>query len=554
MNKNYMYVFLLLSFFGYSQITDLVEPRSWNNNFSDETIEMVSIPFEELARYMEEDLNAAQQSLAKPYRFGARLQTNVTRQTHGETITLENDDVIWRVGFESEGAKTLNFLIRNYNLAEGAELVIYNADRSMKMGPYTSNENNEINEITTWPIDGSKVYMEFFEPSGVVGQSSFTISELVHGYRTVTKEEVTVRALNSSGPCNIDADCPLGDNFTLQKKAVVMLVTGANGFCSGTLVNNTAEDKKPYILTANHCGAGPGQEVPVNSVRSWAFRFNWISPNPVCADPLGTPSTDGPFLQTVNGATVKASAGLADMLLMEVNNPIPATWDVVFAGWSRSTTAPSFTTGIHHPSGDIMKICRDNNSPSRTNLFFNGFSGTQVWFINGGGGGGWEQGVTEPGSSGSQLLDSNGLLIGVLSGGSAACNGNSDNGGVDYYGRLDAGWFTVGNFLDPNPGNLAMTVGHLQNVLSVDSFNLTEYIEIYPNPSNGIIYFKSALQTNEKVDYILTDVQGKFIERSTIDLTFNAESEIHLKNVNPGIYFLRFQSDNINEVKKIVIN
>ncbi|WP_299526933.1 T9SS type A sorting domain-containing protein [Winogradskyella sp.] len=555
MIKNYLFAFAfaLVAFSGYSQVTDLVEPKSWNNNLSDDNIELVSMPFEDLARYMEEDLSKTQGSMAKPYRFGAKLQTNVTRQSHGESITLENDDVIWRVGFESVGAKTLNFIIRDYNLVEGAELYIYNADRSMKMGPYTNNENNDINEITTWPIDGDKVYVEFYEPSEVIGQSTFTITELVHGYRSVPANEAYAKALNDSGSCNIDVDCPLGDNFDLQKRSVVMLVSNGNGFCTGTLVNNTAEDRTPYILTANHCWANPGQNAPVNTTRSYAFRFNWISPNPSCA--TFTNSTDGPFLQTLNGAIVRASDGDSDMLLLETTtaNAIPSDWDVVFAGWSRSTTTPTFTTGIHHPSGDIMKICRDNNPPSRTSVSFWGFT-NRVWLINSGSNGGWEQGVTERGSSGSQLLDANGLLIGVLSGGSAACSGTNDNGGFDYYGRLDRGWSDVSSFLDPI-GTGTITTDHLENLaLSVDDFDQTGFFQIYPNPSNGVIYFTSKLQSNEKLDYVLTDLQGKLVLKGTTDLRFDDQNEIQLKGITPGVYFLSFESENIKEVKKILIN
>ncbi|WP_299364902.1 T9SS type A sorting domain-containing protein [Winogradskyella sp.] len=555
MIKNYLFAFAfaLISFSGYSQVTDLVEPKSWSNNFSDDEIELVSMPFEDLAKFMEEDLRKTQESMAKPYRFGAKLQTNVTRQSHGESIILENDDVIWRVGFESVGAKTLNFIIRDYNLVEGAELYIYNADRSMKMGPYTSSENNDINEITTWPIDGDKVYLEFYEPSEVAGQSTFTIAELVHGYRSIPANNAYSKALNDSGSCNIDADCPLGDNFDLQKRSVVMLVAGGNGFCTGTLVNNTSEDGTPYILTANHCGAGFGQEAPVNATASWAFRFNWISPNPSCA--TFTPSTNGPFLQTLNGAIVRASDGDSDMLLLEATaaNAIPSDWDVVFAGWSRSTTVPAFTTGIHHPSGDIMKICRDDDPSLRVNVSFNGFT-NRVWFIDDGANGGWEQGVTEPGSSGSQLLDASGLLIGVLSGGSAACVGTNDNNGFDFYGRLDRGWSDVGSFLDPiSTGTI--TTDHLENLsLSVDDFNQTGFFQIYPNPSNGIIYFTSKLQSNEKLHYALTDVQGKLVLKSTMDLRYGDQNEIQLEGITPGIYFLSFESENIREVKKIIIN
>jgi hypothetical protein len=194
------------------------------------------------------------------------------------------------------------------------------------------------------------------------------------------------------------------------------------------LINNTANDGTPYFLTANHCFSDPS---------SWAFRFGWISPNPVCAS--NTPSTDGPTNMTISGATEIARDGGSDFALVEINQAIPEDWDRVFAGWDRSDITPDFTVGIHHPSGDIMKVCRDNDQPTQT---ING--GAQTWEITGAGGG-WEIGVTEPGSSGSPLFDAEGRIIGQLYGGGAACSGTVDNDLFDYYGRLGVSWEGAGS-------------------------------------------------------------------------------------------------------------
>ena len=89
-------------------------------------------------------------------------------------------------------------------------------------------------------------------------------------------------------------------------------------------------------------------------------------------------------------------------------------------------TTVTEATGIHHPSGDVKKICRENDSPFHSNA-----AGAAVWYINQ-----WEEGVTEPGSSGSPLFDQNHRIIGQLYGGLAACSGTNNNGQYDYYGRI----------------------------------------------------------------------------------------------------------------------
>ncbi len=102
-----------------------------------------------------------------------------------------------------------------------------------------------------------------------------------------------------------------------------------------------------------------------------------------------------------------------------------------------------------------MKICRDDDSPSKQVN-----AGAQTWEILGGGGQGWELGVTEPGSSGSPLFDDQGRIIGQLYGGAAACSGTNDNNAFDYYGRIGVAWDTgssattrLEDWLDPQGSN-----------------------------------------------------------------------------------------------------
>ena len=186
--------------------------------------------------------------------------------------------------------------------------------------------------------------------------------------------------------------------------------------CTGALINNTAEDKTPYFLSANHCYE---RTVGTANPANFSMRFNWISPNPVCA--ATTASTDAIDNFTISSSTFRARNADSDVLLVEINNPIPVSWDVTYAGWDKTDTNPSFEVGIHHPSGDIMKVSRDDDGATKTTS-----DGTDVWLIGGtsaGSGNGWEIGVTEGGSSGSPLFDQNGRVIGQLFGGQAACSG-----------------------------------------------------------------------------------------------------------------------------------
>jgi hypothetical protein len=155
----------------------------------------------------------------------------------------------------------------------------------------------------------------------------------------------------------------------------------------------------------------------------------------VCATTSNSES--GPTNLTISGGTLRARSTNADFCLVEINSEIPSDWNRVFAGWDRTDNFPDFTVGIHHPSGDVMKVCRDDDAPTKEVN-----AGAQTWEITGGGGQGWELGVTEPGSSGSPLFDDQGRIIGQLYGGAAACSGTNDNNAFDYYGRFGVSWDT----------------------------------------------------------------------------------------------------------------
>jgi len=289
-------------------------------------------------------------------------------------------------------------------------------------------------------VHGSEIIVDYYEPKTAFNQGSFTISNVIHGYRSLDKIQKDLsKALNSSDDCNIDIHCPLGVGWENQVRSVAMIVVGGSGICTGALINNSCDDGIPYFLTANHCLGG--------STANWAFRFNWASPpgTESCATTALSVDPGMPYDQSLNGATVLASGTQADFALLKIDNMTVTdaiNWNLFYAGWNNDDTDGLITqaTGIHHPSGDVMKICREDNAP-----YHNTAAGAQVWYINQ-----WEQGVTEPGSSGSPLFDQNGRIIGQLYGGLAACSGTSNNGQYDYYGRLGVSWsLGVGDYLDP---------------------------------------------------------------------------------------------------------
>jgi hypothetical protein len=445
MKKLIFLCFLMFTIVASSQVTNEGTPLSWKVLNDQDGVATKELPVFDLEQVKAEDaINDTR--FDRPWRFGYMHSVDYGFED-GQWTTLENGDRIWRLAVESKNALSLNFIFDQFSIPEGSFVYLYNEDRSDLLGAYTSVQNQDSGILGTWLVKGKKVFVEYFEPVNVAGQGILHIAKATHGYRNAETFQAS-KGLNDSGNCNLDVDCPIGDDWIDKKdhnkRSVGILLSGGSGFCSGALINNTNNDGTPYFLTANHCFSNPN---------AWSFRFGWISPNPVCAST--TNSTNGPTNQTISGATLRARSTNADFCLVEINNDIPSDWNRVFAGWDRSDNTPDFTVGIHHPAGDIMKVCRDDDEPTKEPN-----AGAQTWEIRGGSRQGWELGVTEGGSSGSPLFDGEGRIIGQLYGGAAACSGTNDNNAFDYYGRFGISWDTgssqstrLEDWLDPVGSN-----------------------------------------------------------------------------------------------------
>lgn len=427
---------ILLSVSTFAQLKDLGNPKSWDKNL--DNLPAVKMPSFDLRALEEED---ATNALLKdrPFRFGKKFDTHYNFSNSGRWTVLDNGDRIWQIRFQSQDAVTMNFILTDFYLPKGAAIYLYNNNRTNLLGAYTELQNSDAKELGTWLVDGDDVWIEYYEPKKVQGQGSFTISNVTHGYRSISQFDPE-KGLGESGNCNHDVDCPIDEDLNElknhNKKGVALILSNGVDWCTGSLINNTLQDGTPYLLTANHCYSNPA---------TYSFRFNWISLDPVCATTEN--STNGSTNQVISGSELIARRAESDFLLLELNEDIPGNWDAVWNGWDRSDVAPAKTFGIHHPAGDIMKVCVDNDSPEAIEP-----NGQEVWHISD-----WDLGVTEGGSSGSPLFDPNGRIIGQLWRGWAACSGTNDNGEYDEYGRFGISWDAgstpsarLKEWLDPN--------------------------------------------------------------------------------------------------------
>lgn len=477
-----------------------------------------------------------------PWRFGFNNKVELNMNNSGSWMNLQNGGKIWRLKLSCENALTVNLTLDNVVIPEGNELYVYNPEKNFILGKFTSDHLYE-GELGTELVPGNTAIVEYYvSPENLNEIAKLNINTITHGYRTAS--EFQEKAFGSSGSCNMNANCSDADPWELQKRSAIMLVSGSNGFCSAALINNTQNDGKPYVLTANHCYSNPA---------NWIFRFNWqadvsdINQLDCTIDPSSSPS-----FNSLSGGVLRARRTPSDFCLVEitgglVSGTVPNSYGAFFAGWDNTDNIPTSALCFHNPRGDIKKVSFDDAPLVSGNGMMSTEEDSQ-WEVE------WDRGTTtEGGSSGSPLFDQNGRIIGQLWGGGASC---FDLSAPDFYGKVSYSWNPSGSnstnqlkyWLDPNDDGVTVLDG-FSPTASVKNIAKYEFA-IYPNPNNGVFTVQMDQNTTGISSVKITDISGRIIYQSSESKN---QFEISLANLTTGNYLIQIENNGGSVTKRLSI-
>ncbi len=390
------------------------------------------------------------------HEIGRSVPANLTMENSGSWFDLPDGRKVWILRLKTPGAIATTAEIFDLFIPAGAQFFIYDPAGQTRYGAYTVSDNGEF--FGSDIIKGDEVVFEYVQPSNVKETARMNIKDIFHLYRDVEFIKST-KDFGDSESCEVNVRCsPVGDNWTDERRGVarIYVINGTEaGWCSGTFINNTAQDCKKYFLTAYHCGLKTnGTFSPTYS--QWRFYFNFESST--CTNPTSQPSYN-----MLTGATERAKASItggSDFILCELSGTITAAMNLYMNGWNKATTPSVPGVSIHHPYGDIKKISTYNTLSTTT--WSGGASNAHwrvVWVSNSNG---W--GVTEGGSSGAPLFDNGGKVIGTLTGGGSYCTAQSQPdayGKFSYHWESNAGGTTtqLKTWLDPNTSGVATLTG-----------------------------------------------------------------------------------------------
>lgn len=411
-----------------------------------------------------------------PARVGMILPYVVNVTEKGVWDTLGDGTKVCRLLLHVSGAKAVSLYYDRFNIPEGGKLFIYNKEKTHVLGAYTSASNPRGGRFATEYVAGEDIVMEYVAEENA-GMPDIQVSEIGYGYNHLEVNKDAASYSNSyvkpdlgfhaSDDDMVDINCsPEGDAWQNQKKGVAKIVYRLqNGqfYASGTLVNNTRQDKTLYWLTADHNFRG---RVTADTFADMIFYFD----NERKPDNWGT--TVEPPSKTIVGAEYMYGdhlQGGTDVALLKITGTYDESYDFFWNGWDVADVPATHGVSIHHPKLDVKKIStftepaftatwKSNEAVGKTDAHWgvnlvrtpNGFS------------------LTEKGSDGGPLFNQEGKVVGVLTG------KNIDYTESDtrtYYGKLAACWETVdpasgkslSDYLDPDHTGVQSLEGRYQD-------------------------------------------------------------------------------------------
>ncbi len=411
-------------------------PPSFENRSLNSEVDHVIVPAPSLDLLLQEADNY--QKNGQIYKIADLIPVVISINNSGTWDVLDDGTRIWRLHISSKGAKGIALYYDDFYLPEHTKLYLYNENHRHVIGAFDSRNNPRlVSNFSTEIIQGETVCLELIQMPEATEQANIEIYQISYVFRGVDdligqyKNERPTGGVGSSQGCEINVNCPEGEDWQAQKTGIAEIFTGT-GLCTGSVINNTSFDGTPYFLSADHCG-GSGEDFS-----GWQFYFHYESEG--CDDP-----TSEPVYNTITGAVRRARGDQntgTDFLLLELDCTVGdlSSLGVCYNGWNRGTEPPQSGVTIHHPAGDIKKI--STYSDVATESTFNTCPPNEHWKVQ------WVEtvsgfGVTEGGSSGCPLFNEEKLIVGTCSGGASYC-GASEFSSNDLFGKFDYHWESNG--------------------------------------------------------------------------------------------------------------
>ncbi len=486
------------------------------NEFSAlEDVELITLPPLSKEKLVEEEVKSLVKLEKGIYKIGIieelpeKVRVIGENPSHSYWQLLPNGSLLWAIDIEFPESIGIRVnILSNTTTSEKVEFwVIPISANTQPVGPFNTKEILSLsNWLPTCFSDKVRVICSI-HPEGTINEVYFEISEVIGIYQD------PIQLLTKAGSCNLDFTCyPEWANVGKGVVGLGVVSSPYALFCTGTLIaDNDPCTQIPYILTANHCVSSQSGYRSGDTVE-----FYWFYQTSTCN---GTPPSLSTVPRTTGGADYLAGmggnayyGGGNDFTLLRMRNSPPE--EAVFVGWTTAVIAiGTSVTDIHHPSGSYKRISfgKKTNNQNPYSYYYHEVT--------------WDEGTTEPGSSGSPLmLTATKQIIGQLWGGGASCSTPTE---PDYFGRFDVTYRFAQDFLEPPAVSFSETSFLIEEQNYTKEITLTLNLPARSNGGEVSIRIETTNAT-EGVDFALSSQTVAFTPNSTQNsLSFNLFDNTH---------------------------
>ena len=381
-----------------------------------------------------------------------RVQVGIGRATQGRA-GASSAALVWQEAgslsvakweVNSPGAKALRVAFAAGGAPAGMELRVTGENDATIYGPFTAKDITAAGDVFWTPtVEGERAIIEVRVPSAARGDVALWIPTVSHFFVSPSDPKADTLA-KASQSCEVNLICRSATDPALARAGTAvarMVFSDGTGqyLCTGTVLNNTANNGIPYFATAAHC-------ISTQSEAS-SLETRWFYDTTTC-----TGTGTNPAQRTLTGGAALIYADtVSDFTLLKLNDTPPS--GVTYAGWNAAAlTSNTPLTAIHHPSGDVKKVSLATFGGFGTTSLATGSFSIVNWNSI-------QTGVTEGGSSGSGIFWNDGtnyLYRGGLLGGPSSCTASSGQL-YDYYSRFDRAYTAVAQYLSPTPCSYALS-------------------------------------------------------------------------------------------------
>jgi len=349
--------------------------------------------------------------LAEPgtlVKVGIHRSVAPTALSAGAWITTSEGGRLWRMSLRSPGSVGMRVEFRNFSVGSGK---VWLYDGAQVAGPYSGRGTFGNGQFWSATVLSEVVTIEYEPEAGRVETApSFEIGTVSHR-ASVSRRPLHsgVRGTVSTDPaasCNLDPNCyPEWQPAMSMVSDLLFEDNGSEYACTGSAVATRDDSFIPYLLTAGHC---INDEEAARSLETfWTYQTSSCGATPPANRQGSTQSTVGGHLL----ASGTLPAGDYSLVLLK---DVPA--GVTFSGWDMGDPGMGDPlAGIHHPMASWKRISFGERIGDSDQIVEGALAPANLYLqVN------LDRGVVEPGSSGSPLFSSPGVIVGTLTYGPAS--------------------------------------------------------------------------------------------------------------------------------------